>query len=280
MSYQCFFCHNRTIEKQIERFNLKGADADRLIETTLNLHSGANKLLSNPDKARILYQTLESIVNKGDLYIKEKKEANDILLALYPTLQNAVKKSNNPLKMALKLAVAGNLIDFGPGHSFDIKTHVLELANTELAIDDSTLLFDALKNAKKVLYLGDNAGEIVMDKLFLETLNHPNVTYVVRGKNIINDATLVDANNIGMNKIATTMANGDDSPSTLLNRVSKELFSLYEAADVVISKGMGNFEGLMHEKHNGLYFLLMAKCLPVAEKLGVQKGEIVVSKCV
>lgn len=279
MSYQCYFCHNRTIEKNIDRFQLKGDDADRLIATTIKLHSGSQKELTNPDKARILYQTIESIIGKGDLFMTEKNEANEILLALYPTLQKMVKTSNNPLKTAIKLAVAGNLIDFGPGHSFDVEKHVVELANTTLAIDDSEQLFGALKKAKKVLYLGDNAGEIVMDKLFLETLNHPNITYVVRGKPIINDATLEDAQKVGMTSIATVIDNGDDSPSTLLNRVSSEVLTLYRTADVVISKGMGNFEGLMNEMHPGLYFLLMAKCIPVANKLGVNKHEIVVKKC-
>lgn len=279
MSYQCYFCHNRTAERIIRRFGLHGKDADLLIETTMSLYQGEHSTLSNPEKARVLYTTIEEIVGKGDLYTSEKEEANSILLKLYPAFKRKAEESGNPLKTAVKMAVAGNLIDFGPGHSFDVETHVEELANEELAIDDSQKLFEAISKANNVLYLGDNAGEIVMDKLFIEMLC-TEVTYVVRGSHIINDATLKDARDTGMDQVATVVPNGDNSPSTLLHRVSDEVRELYNSADVVISKGMGNYEGLMDETHKGLYFLLMAKCEPVARKLGVNKKDIVVKKCI
>lgn len=280
MSHQCYFCHNRTAERSINRFGLKDKDANTLIEATMALYQGDNKPLSNPEKARILHGKIEEIVGKGDLYVAEKEEANNTLLNLYPTLKQKVDQSLHPLKSALKLAVAGNLIDFGPGHTFNIESHVEKLANENLAIDDSKRLFEAIAKAKKVLYLGDNAGEIVLDKLFIETINSKNITYVVRGSHTINDATLKDATDIKMDDVATVISNGDNSPSTLLYRVSDEVRELFNSADVIISKGMGNYEGLMNEKHEGLYFLLMAKCNPVAEKLGVKNKDIVVKKCI
>lgn len=280
MNYQCYFCHNRTAERSIQRFGLDSDGASKLIEATMRLYDGEHKLLSNPEKARILHNRIEEIVGIGDLYVAEKNEANNTLLRLYPTLKQKVSTSSNPLKTALKLAVAGNLIDFGPGHSFDIETHVEELANKPLALDDSKQLFEDISKAEHILYLGDNAGEIVMDKLFIETLKNKNITYVVRGTHVINDATLQDAADIKMEEVAKVISNGDNSPSTLLNRVSEEVKTLYKNADVVISKGMGNYEGLMDETHNGLYFLLMAKCDPVAKKLGVKKQDIVVEKCI
>ena len=123
-----------------------------------------------------------------------------------------------------------------------------KLLNSEFAIDHSKQLKKAIEKAETVLYLGDNAGEIVFDKLFIETIKHPNLTYVVRGGPVINDATMEDAEYIGMKDIANVISSGYDAPSTILNKSSKEFQKYFQKADLIISKGQGNLEGLLYLK--------------------------------
>ena len=134
-----------------------------------------------------------------------------------------------------------------------------------------------LKEAQTVLYLGDNAGEIVMDRLLLETIHHPNVYFVVRGAPIINDITIADAKQIGIDNLSTVISNGDDAPGTILENVSPEFRDLYNNADLIISKGQGNYESLSGCNKN-IYFILMAKCNHVAHHIGVQVGDFLIFK--
>ena len=140
----------------------------------------------------------------------------------------------------------------------------------------SEQLRQEIKNAETILYLGDNAGEIVMDKLFLETVNHPNVWFAVREQPVLNDVTRREAEDVGIGKFARIISNGDDAPSTLLHRVSNEFRQVYEQADLIISKGMGNYEGLMFGADPRLFFLLMVKCDVIGRKIGALKGDFVV----
>lgn len=142
----------------------------------------------------------------------------------------------------------------------------------------SSELKEALSTAKTVLYLGDNAGEIVLDKLFIETLMHPNLYFAVRGAPVINDATLDDAQYVGIDAVADVISNGYDAPSTIVDRCSPQFQELFNKADVIISKGQGNLEGLLEKTDKQVYFLLMVKCDVIAEALGVKKGDFVVRK--
>ncbi len=139
-------------------------------------------------------------------------------------------------------------------------------------------LRDKINGSEKILYLGDNAGEIVFDKLFIETMQHPDVTFVVRGKPVINDVTFEDVRQTRIDNVCKVISNGYDAPSTLLEFCSEEFLDKFNTADLVISKGQGNFEGLMYTTHPNVFFLLMAKCEPMAELLGVNKGEMIITK--
>jgi uncharacterized protein with ATP-grasp and redox domains len=160
----------------------------------------------------------------------------------------------------------------------NIEDEIHKILDTDFAIDYTDELFKQINKAKSILYLGDNAGEIVFDKLFIETMQHKNVTYAVRGRPVINDVTFDDAQQVKMHQVATVISNGYDAPSTLIEHCSDEFQEAYLKAELVISKGQGNFEGLMDSRHNNLFFLLMAKCSPMAELLGVKKGNIVVNQ--
>lgn len=150
-----------------------------------------------------------------------------------------------------------------------------KVMDRDFAINHVVNLKQRLKEAETVLYLGDNAGEIVFDKLFIETINHPNLWYAVRGAPVINDTTIDDAFYVQMDDVAHITVNGYDAPSTILDRCSAAFQDLFEKVDLVISKGQGNLEGLIEVEKSALFFLLMVKCDVIADVLGVDKGGFV-----
>jgi len=232
----------------------------------------------SPEVTRNIIEKLKRFSPLEDPYEAEKKESNQLLLGRYPEYQKLVKESSDPFDTALRLAIAGNIIDFGPDHHFDIDETIQRVLRSEFAINHSKQLKEAINKATTILYLGDNCGEIVLDKLFIETIAHPNVWFAVRDKVVLNDATLTEAHEVGINEFARVISNGDDSPSTLLHRVSDEFLDIYNSADLIIAKGMGNFEGLMHEKNPRLFNLMMIKCSYIGQVLGANHGDFVVKQ--
>ena len=239
--------------------------------------SESNLKKSPPEIAAVIHRIVRKASGNNDPYKEIKKKYNDICLNIYDKLENMVKKSKKPLFEAMKLAIIGNIIDFGPNHSFDIIKTVMNLDKIKLSIDKSNYMFNDIKKSDIILYLADNAGEIVFDKLFLEKINHPNVFFAVRGKSVLNDVTKDDAYYIGLDKITTIIDTGQDIPGIDLETAPKTFMDIYKKADLIISKGQGNFESLSHIKNKNIYFLLMAKCELVANELGVNKGDIIVT---
>jgi hypothetical protein len=196
---------------------------------------------------------------------------------MYPGFKKMVFDSGNSFETAMRLAIAGNIIDYGVSDHFDLQEALDKVLFSGFAIDHSAELEKAAAKAKTILYLGDNAGEIVFDKLFIETMMHPNLWFAVRGSPVINDATMEDARYVGMDEVAHVIPNGYDAPSTLLEHCSAEFRELFDRADLIISKGQGNLEGLLdNQTEREIYFLLMVKCDVVADVLGVPKGSFVV----
>jgi len=197
-------------------------------------------------------------------------------LKLYPELKKEVEISENPFDKALRLSIAGNIIDVVASPDFNIRRTINHVLASEFRIDHSKKLFDEIKKAKTILYLGDNAGEIVLDKLFIEAIDHPNIYFAVRGAPVLNDVTIKDALIVGMNEKAKVISNGSDFPSTLINRTSHKFREVYNHADLIISKGQGNLEGLLNEKSKNIFFLFMVKCETIGKLIGAGKGDFVV----
>lgn len=211
-----------------------------------------------------------------DPYTDEKTESNKQALSLYKKWRKKVIESENSFETALRLSIAGNIMDYGPGNNFDVEQTIKQVLNAKFAIDESVLLKQRIKEAKSILYLGDNAGEIVFDKLFIEMLMHPQISFAVRGGAILNDVTLSDAKEVGMDMVSDVISSGYDTSSTILDKCSNEFTEIYNNADLIISKGVGNFEGLVNENDSRIFFLLMVKCDVMAELLKVEKGSMVV----
>jgi hypothetical protein len=237
---------------------------------------GISPLKTAPEVAGDIHSMIRKSLQNPDPYRDVKKQGNDEMLSLLPKLREKVRASANPLQAAIRYTLAGNVIDHGPDHRFDRLETFDRVLETVLAIDHSAALEKALESAGMVLYLGDNAGEIVADKLFLETLGHPNVYYAVRGGPVINDATLEDARYVKIDEVARVVSNGFNAPSTILPESSPEFTRLFEEADIILAKGMGNFEGLLNHKREGLFFLFMVKCPVIGDLIGVETGEFVI----
>ena len=229
-----------------------------------------------PEIAQQVYRMVADITGDGDPCREEKQQANQLALSLYPSLKEAVASSDDSLLTACKLAIAGNSIDLGPQSSYGDLDSIVELALVSpLGIDDYEKFRKSIEGSSCILYLGDNAGEIVFDKILIEEIRRIRdleVKFVVRERPIINDATLDDAIFVGMDKVATIISNGSDAPATILSQCSPRLLELYHSADIIIAKGQGNYESLSEESKN-IFFLLKAKCPVVARPLGVNVGD-------
>ena len=276
--YRCFFCFARAFERMLEKEIFSSEEKKQLASEMFGLFSNVKNDLLIPALSRELHLLLKKISNNPDPYKEVKKQSNDLVLGMYPELKTIVFNSVNQFDSALRLAIAGNIIDYGVSNDFDLQGTIDNVLNSDFAIDDSAELKQALLQTKTVLYLGDNCGEMVFDKLFIETIMHPNLTYAVRGEPVINDSTLDDAKYIGMDLVADVISNGYDAPSTILEHCSSEFLEVFNRADVIISKGQGNLEGLLGKTAKEVYFLLMVKCDVIADVLKVKKGDFVVKR--
>jgi len=229
-----------------------------------------------PEIGREVYRIISRRTGVEDPYKEVKDRCIREALSLYPELKRSVESSEDRLMTAIRIAIAGNVIDFGTDSSFDLTEELETILSQDFAVDNSQEFREALKQARNVLYLADNAGETVFDRLLIEEMDKP-VIYVVREKPIINDATREDALLSGLDKVSEITSSGCDTPGTILKFCSDEFLETYRSANLIISKGQGNYEALSDEKRP-LFFLLKAKCQVVAHDLGVKNGSIILAK--
>jgi hypothetical protein len=277
MNSQCLFCFCRSFDKLLQKHVNDNEERLKLAKKFFALLSEADTEQPTPVIARDIHAIIRESLGNPDPYKEEKKQGNEQALALYGDLKQKVNGSADRFNRALRFALAGNIIDYGPSHTFDVMGTIKKVEGASFAIDHSRELEQSIRRANRILYIGDNAGEIVFDKLFIETMEHSDITFAVRGAPVINDVTEEDAKAVGMDKVANILSNGYDAPSTIPEKTSPEFRRTFNNADLIIAKGQGNFEGLMHHNDHRIWFLLMIKCQVIGDMLGVQKGDFVVS---
>ncbi|RKX55956.1 MAG: hypothetical protein DRP50_01495 [Thermotoga sp.] len=228
---------------------------------------------SPPETGRVVYHLISEITGERDPYQEVKKNHIDKALSLYDSLKELVKKSNDNLLTAVKFAIVGNIIDLGAVREFDIEGEINGISESEFAISDYVKFKKCLEDADDILYLGDNAGESVFDKILIEEMKKP-TKYVVRDAPIINDVTYEDAVRSGIDEVAAIISSGSDAPGVVLDLCSDDFKKTFRDAKFIISKGQGNYEALSEEKYP-IFFLLRAKCPVIARDLGVTVGDIV-----
>ncbi|MBN2119810.1 MAG: DUF89 family protein, partial [Candidatus Omnitrophica bacterium] len=229
------------------------------------------------------YNLLKKVSPNGDPYKKIKQKSNRLALKLYNKLKSKVNRSEERLLTAVELAIAGNIIDFGVKNNLNVNLELNRILLKEEEYARKRTLFHyqefkkALKMAKTVLYLADNAGEVVFDRILIEEIKtmYPEKTiyFAVKNKPIINDALFEDAKYCGIDKFAKVLSNGSDAPGTILRLCSNDFKRIYRKADVIISKGQGNFESLSNEKRP-IFFFFMVKCGVVAKETRAKLADI------
>ncbi|MDD5565510.1 MAG: ARMT1-like domain-containing protein [Candidatus Omnitrophica bacterium] len=237
---------------------------------------------SPPEIARLGYILLRKACPHGDPYKEIKRESNRLALGLFGKIMHKLDFARDRLLVALQLAVAGNIIDFGAKNNLDVRAELQKiLAKEPVDIHRKSkrhyLQFRrTLRDAKNIMYLADNAGEVVFDRVLIEEIlrMYPgkNICYAVKAKPVANDALRADAYTCGIHKVARVISNGTDAPGTLLALCSKQFKGMYRNSDMIISKGQGNFESLSKE-NKPIFFLFMVKCPVVAKETGCRIGE-------
>jgi len=277
VAYECIPCAIGSLINLFNKGLIPSKKQDTAIRSVLKYLSDVDFNQTPPALGQEMHSIIRHVLDDQDPYKKLKIEFNSLLLDYYPKLKEKVENAPDPFDFALRLAIAGNVIDFGPNNSFNINDTLKKSEKVTIATEQIQELREAISAAETLLYLGDNAGEIVLDRLFLETIKHPNVFFAVRGGPIINDITKEDAEQIGINNIAKIISNGDNAPGTILENVSPNFLGIFNKADLIIAKGQGNYESLSGLDKN-IYFLLMVKCDHMANHLGVNKGDFLVRK--
>lgn len=229
--------------------------------------------------AQYVHRLVRELAGETDPYLEIKQQSNELALEMYPVLAEMVRDSADPMDLALRLAIAGNSIDLGTYQHVD-KQHVEEAIAHALKspFDGEVGAFaDAVARAESILYIADNAGEIVFDRLLIEQLGPDRITVAVRGMPVLNDATLADAEAAGLTDLVEVVDNGSDAPGTLLEDCSEEFLRRFDIADMVIAKGQGNYESLSDAPRE-VFLALKAKCPVIAAQLDCPVGALVVRR--
>ncbi|MBN1457508.1 MAG: DUF89 family protein [Sedimentisphaerales bacterium] len=235
---------------------------------------------SPPAIAQQVHRLIRERIDNPDPYHDLKQRSNRMAVKLCAELTPQIRSAVDPFEMAVRLAIAGNIIDLGAKSGVtgdDVKTAISDSLNAKIDSSAIEQMKAEVSKAKKILYLADNAGEIVFDRLLIEQLPAEKVTVAVRGAPVINDATIEDADFAGLTGFVNVIDNGSDCPGTILQTCSELFRDCFARADLVISKGQGNYETLSDENKN-IFFLVKVKCQIVAADLNCKVGDIILIK--
>lgn len=230
-----------------------------------------------PHMGREIHRTVRKESGNKDPYLEVKRHFNSLAMSLYPELKRRVRASGDGIETAARLAIAGNIIDFNlkngcdDGKLFDTIEETLE---KDLKINHLNEFVKAVDKASTIFYICDNAGEIVFDRVLIEELPREKVTVGVRGYPVLNDATMEDAVFCGLTETVNVIDNGTDVPGTILDECSDVFRETFHAADVIVSKGQGNYETL-NQADGNIFFILKAKCPIAARDIGCDIGDTI-----
>ncbi len=250
---------------------------ETILRQALSLLSQIDFDATPPQTARLLHALIREKLDNPDPYADEKSRYQTLALQLYPKLEQQVKENTDPLLTALKLSIAGNSIDHGVYHAMD-EARALQAIDSALhlpLVGDIERLRHDIASAESILFLADNAGEIVLDRLLIEQLPLNKTTVVVRGTAIINDALYAEAREAGLTQIVRVLDNGDNTPGTDLSLCRPDVRKAFDSTDLILAKGQGNYETLSEIDAN-IVFLLKAKCPVVAEHIGCQLNDALI----
>ena len=283
---ECIPCFFRQIISAGNLAKLNDEQQKKVIDEFAKILPEFSLKISPPEIARVMYAIISKHAVKEDIYTDIKKQSNLSALNIYHELKEKVNTAKEALLIAVELAMVGNIIDYGAKVSLNVEKELEAILNNK----DRTILDDSanikiyhkfkkeIAQAKNVLYLADNAGETVFDRILIEEIKKINplviVTYAVKERPIINDALYEDAHFCGIDQVAEVISSGSDAPATVLSLCSDAFLKLFDLADIVISKGQGNFEALTSYAKRPIFFMFMTKCAVIAKHVGNKIGDI------
>ncbi|WP_160692296.1 ARMT1-like domain-containing protein [Clostridium sp. C2-6-12] len=282
MRDKCLPC---VVNQVIKTANITGVDKkEELLREVFTYLSKMNFNITTPEIIGEVFGMIKKHVGNPDPYKETRNHYNTMFLKLLPEFEKKVDEAEDSFQLAVRYAIVGNIIDFNPIHNTlleDIFDCFEKMDDSELEINDSKALKEDILSAKTLLYLGDNCGEICLDKILLKKIKELNpkvkIFFGVRGKSVVNDSIAEDAYAVGIDEYAEIIDNGDGSLGTVLNRTSSQFKEVYNKADVLIAKGQANYECLSEENKN-IYFLLMTKCDVIANDIGVPEKKMICMK--
>jgi uncharacterized protein with ATP-grasp and redox domains len=230
--------------------------------------------------AEVTFEALRiasKLLGDRDAFAEDKRQHNDLVKALLPDLRRRVAESSDSISLATRLAIAGNIMDLGVASEVDARAEIDRAVDAKLAIDDLASFREAIRSAKSVFYLLDNAGEAVLDFLLIEQFRRKDVTCLVRSSPVLNDVTEADAREAGLGEVAEIRSPGAPMLGFVPSLADPEVRDIFVKADLVISKGQANLETL-YGADREVFFFLRAKCPVVAAALGVREGDAVLMR--
>jgi len=279
-SVECFSCFMTQALRAGKMAGAADKAHEKIMKETAHLITAHNMKTPPPYLGGAVQAVVKKYSKNPDPYIKEKKKYNKLALKFYPALKKEVLSARDRLLAAVKIAITGNVIDFGSEWKFDIHREIKNTFSHKPDIFDYPAFRRALSKAKNVLYIADNAGETIFDRVLIETMKelyNVRVAYAVKEKPILNDAMIEDAIFAGIDSCAEIISSGSSLPGTAPGVGTKEFLIKYSQADIIIAKGMGNFELLDGEK-GPIFFMLRAKCGVVAGRLKTKLGSMILKR--
>ena len=284
INFKCLECGIHNFVKLLDENSIDSDSQKVAMKDFLSYLSNLDFSLSPPVMSKYYHKGIRELLHNDDPYYEKKRFYNKKILSEYDNFLSLIRKTDNPLRASFMLTLAGNIIDFGPNQDYDIEETIYSSLNQSLVIDHYSSLINDISSASLILYLLDNAGEIVFDKLFIERLiesrmvDRKKIVAVTRGTPVINDATIEDAKEVGLTELVKVIDTGDCTPGIIFEDSSEEFNKYFNSADLIISKGQGNFETLHGLNINNIYFLLIVKCPLIGDILNVPTGSFVCMK--
>lgn len=274
-------CHVCAMRQVLDAARLADDDPSfhhRCLQEAARLLAEVPLDLTPPEVGEGLYRMVRELSGDPDPFERQKRTQNETVLEIVPWLRDTISAAEDPLLMAVRLAIAGNVVDPGAQASFDLEKSVLEATTGRRELGRYDRFRERLEGAGDVLLIADNCGEIVFDMVLIETMRRVvrgdlDVTVAVRSAPIINDATLKEALAIGLDRVARVIPSGSEMPGTVIEKTTEEFRRLFEGADLVISKGQGNWETLEGCERE-VFFMFQAKCPAVAAVNGCPEGTL------
>ena len=277
--FDCVPCFVRQVLDSMRMITDDEQLHEKVLREALKMASEMDLGQSPPAMAQKIHRFIRETTSVNDPYLEVKSRFNTLALRMYPKLKHQIEASIDPIETAVRLAIAGNIIDFGVDSSVDptrVEETIAASLTGALAAESLELFKELVSQAQDILYLGDNAGEIVFDRLLIEQLPFEKITFVVKGGPILNDAVMEDARIAGLPEIVDVIDNGSDAPGTILESCSETFCKRFDKSDLVIAKGQGNYETLSNINKN-IFFLVRPKCNVLARHLGCEIGSLVLS---